>query len=859
MSTFLLLASTLAAFPAQVNPVPTNEPVLSGKPLSYWVKELDSTDVLSQEEAILVLGQAGPAAQAAAPALISLLKANRPNVRVRAALALVKVDPQTRVAAPVLVDAWKVAARPLRLQILTSLSSLQELARGDAKDMLPLLLQAAGDADPQVRAQALDTIVRLGPAAAPALAKTLAHPDIAMRREAITQLGRIGTISDAVLPDLVARLKDEDWDIRFRTAQALWQLKRPSPEVTAIIVEAAEKPEPSVRRTAITTLVLMKPWTREMLPALRAALKDTTGATRVQVAEAVWGLDKQAAAVLPVLQEALQNSASLDALTRRKILDIISQLEDEAKPLRPILLEALKVNDYDLRVAIPPVLARLGPESVPDLVRLITAEPSNNAYFPAAQTLGHIGKPAVRELIPLLDHQESRVRMSAFQALDMIGPHAADAVPAIRKALKGGDDLTRQRAAICLGRIGPAAKEAIPDLLNAWKDASPNLRAPVVSTLIKVGAQGEQVRDLLKEALKTGSVTLRLLAAEHLWYLDRQPDDIMPSLLELLKSQQLVQSVGRLVVIMGPAAKEAVPLLTDMLQSSNYSSRSEALRVLEQLTDTGLKNKDLAAQLVKTLQQPEPSWKLQVVRALRKLGAEEKTAIDTLIEMIDKSTPYRSSALTVLAEFGPTAKDAVPRLQTYLQDPQTLARLHTAEAIIALDPGQAKVVQPVLQDLMRSSSTTYGVTAAVLLWRLEPSDAKLREFVTTKLKDPNSPIRHMAATAIGKCGPAAKEFIPDLTEVLKDADKYVRLKAAEALGKVNPGDSNSVNTLVALMQDEKFTSRLSAVTALGELGPSAREAVPALQALATDPNSPMRLLAADALRKINPTAVPVVP
>jgi HEAT repeat protein len=67
------------------------EAVYSDKPVSHWLKAMDSPDAKERKKAADVLGNVGPSDPAAIPALIKALDDSEANVRDAAVLALSKL------------------------------------------------------------------------------------------------------------------------------------------------------------------------------------------------------------------------------------------------------------------------------------------------------------------------------------------------------------------------------------------------------------------------------------------------------------------------------------------------------------------------------------------------------------------------------------------------------------------------------------------------------------------------------------------------------------------------------------------------------------------------------------------------
>jgi HEAT repeat protein len=78
-----------------------------------------------------------------------------------------------------------------------------------------------------------------------------------------------------------------------------------------------------------------------------------------------------------------------------------------------------------------------------------------------------MGEPAVPAVTGLL-----RSGTPAERTLENLGPAAADAVPALTKAIGAREPAVRQAAVKALGAIGPAAEAALPTLTRALRRGS---------------------------------------------------------------------------------------------------------------------------------------------------------------------------------------------------------------------------------------------------------------------------------------------------------------------------------------------------------------------------------------------------
>jgi HEAT repeat protein len=130
----------------------------------------------------------------------------------------VHLPPQTTEdPVPALIRALRTGPAADRLRAAKDLGRLGWLAR----DALPALAAATGDADTKVREAAAQAVGQMGPDALPALVGLLAHDDKYVRRQAVWALGRLGPLARPVLGELCKALKDVDPRTASGAAQAL--------------------------------------------------------------------------------------------------------------------------------------------------------------------------------------------------------------------------------------------------------------------------------------------------------------------------------------------------------------------------------------------------------------------------------------------------------------------------------------------------------------------------------------------------------------------------------------------------------------------------------------------------------------
>jgi len=150
---------------------------------------LADDDPLVRRVAAESLGKIGPPASAAVPALAAMLQSED---RIYAVKALIRFKTAARDAAPALIAVLKDPSPEVRWNACEALGDMQ------AKAAVSALQDLLADPEDRVREHAAEALGEIGPdaaAAVPALRRLLADPDAGVREEAIKALKRIDPTS----------------------------------------------------------------------------------------------------------------------------------------------------------------------------------------------------------------------------------------------------------------------------------------------------------------------------------------------------------------------------------------------------------------------------------------------------------------------------------------------------------------------------------------------------------------------------------------------------------------------------------------------------------------------------------------
>ncbi len=256
---------------------------------------------------------------------------------------------------------------------------------------------------------------------------------------AVETLERIKAFDAETIAVLVRALVDEDFSASHKAQSVLGTVGRAA---VPALIELLQGPDPEGRRKAIWVLRAIGPEAVEAVPALIAALEDSTplyGASIPRCAMSALAAIGPAAGVAVVPLTRFLDSS--DPRLRFDAAEALLKITGECRQCLPVLIEALSSPNIHLRRDAALALEQIGPPAkaaVPALIAALKDRKGNIRHF-AAAALGRIGynaKEVVPLLIPMVNEQEWYIRFHAICALGYFGPKARAALPVLREAAK---------------------------------------------------------------------------------------------------------------------------------------------------------------------------------------------------------------------------------------------------------------------------------------------------------------------------------------------------------------------------------------------------------------------------------------
>lgn len=483
---------------------------------------------------------------------------------------------------------------------------------------------------------------------------------------------------------------------------------------------------------------------------IEALLKDKSARVRAHAALALGSIGPKAKDSVTALAELLKDK---DSTVRRTALWALRAIRPGSKVMIPLCVKLLEDADPAIRARILNVIAEIGVEAVPVLVKGLEDE-----------------KFAFWALLILRD----------------IGPAAKDAIPAVAEKLKDKRPEIRREAVLTLGAFGEAAAPAVPQIAALLGDS----HATAAATFVL----GE-LRQIPKEAEATVRANAKsddqLLSTTSLWALARShPEDkelrreTTEKLVSRLKDKNRFVRVAaaRALAALPPAPEITTPIWEKALKDADEATMRHAMDAMAALGAPGV------PRLIEILKHED--LRFDVVCALGRIGPAAAAATGQLAALVeDNSSRVSHEAIIALGNIGPGAKDSVPALVKALEqaDDRDLNFAAIAFALGKIGPGSAAAEPPLLKQL-ESKDDNVRLLSAWALSQIDPASAgvaaKALPVLIAGLSLPGLEDRVLCAEALGGFGPTAKGAAEALKKASTDADKFVQEAAAKALKTV---------------------------------------------------------------------------
>ena len=446
---------------------------LGSAPVPFLIRQLEIQStrpeaVEKRRKAAWLLGQLGPAAQPALPALMRALESPG-GVNIAVADALGVLGPVATPAIPALIQA-------LRGEAYSAAFALTRIAP-DSPEVARALLDNLADQGQHQRDQTVFALLKMKMDKARLEAVLVGtaeeDPDSRVRSACAAGLHHLGAESPRARQIVAAWRKETSASSALDTHRA----------TVGELIEIVRHPHtPAAETEALMQLQRIGPSAVEAVPVLLAVLDQGEEGYRSSAAMALGAMGPAARAAVPALIHAL---GSDDRYTYTSAADALGKIGPAARAAVPDLQQALRDPDPRLRLQAAAALWRIDPACTADSVQGLT------------RLLEHL-PPEI---------EQTWVRI--VRTLGEIGPPAQSAVPALRQFLRERQDPRPAEAARALWRIDRGQVEfTVPFLIQAAQDCRAD-RLLAVQTLGVMGAKAKSALPALQILVKDEDAALQ--------------------------------------------------------------------------------------------------------------------------------------------------------------------------------------------------------------------------------------------------------------------------------------------------------------------------------------------------------------
>jgi HEAT repeat protein len=269
--------------------------------------------------AALVLGEIGPGAHRAIPSLQACLKDLNTTVRMHAAEACLRIDPENDPALRELLTALDDEQSDIRYFATNALGNaaidnsraqfaLQwGLTDGDTNVAITAALNLSKRFD--LAESALVKVPTVRPEEIGQLIDNLRDPSETTRQTAAIKLGMAGRWARSAGTALRESLTDGDPAVRVHVAHALWRIEHEPGEIVPELVDILGSASPQIRIAASSVLGEIGPDAAEALPSLAGMFAGCKLRERVHLACMISRIDVRDREMIGIVSAGLQESA----------------------------------------------------------------------------------------------------------------------------------------------------------------------------------------------------------------------------------------------------------------------------------------------------------------------------------------------------------------------------------------------------------------------------------------------------------------------------------------------------------------------------------------------------------------------
>jgi HEAT repeat protein len=369
----------------------------------------------------------------------------------------------------------------------------------------------------------------------------------------------------------------------------------------------------------------------------------------------------------------------------------------------------------------------------------------------------------------------------------------------------------------------------------------------------------------LLENIRRGEPKVRASATDALRDLGPAAKEAVPALLEMLleeKDKEVRECAASVLMYIGAGAAPVRPQLLRIFKDP-HEDRDIREMVAGAIAEMGT---DSLPTLCQCLKDPDPFVRTEAADGFYRMGPTALGSVSALIEALeDEDSDVRGCAKSALEEMG---EGALPALRESLSRLTDRTRLQVCALILKIEPSDQDSLAILATGLRHAdfamrreavniSHSLVDQSFDQMFRDIEPSPYPknphwkvLVSPLLHTLNDSDSEVRFWSAAALGELRSNPAQVVRALMKALQDHDKEVRVSVVRALANFQERAAPALHDLIQALEKDTYDVQLAVIDALGQIGRQARVAAPLLQKAARSSDTEMRTRAKDALRGI---------
>ena len=275
----------------------------------------------------------------------------------------------------------------------------------------------------------------------------------------------------------------------------------------------------------------------------------------------------------------------------------------------------------------------------------------------------------IKEFVNDLNDNDKSIRLYALKGVGSLGKDSYEAIPVLLHLIRAENDTEMKwRAVAALGVVALSSDEGIVALIRTFAERSRMVFSTAILVLERIGTRAVS---FLIEALQHDNYFIRSGAAGALARIDNPSvQEAVPALLECLLNDKKMSVRASAAFALGsihPSSQEIEEGLIRASADSEWRVRDLSVSAIDK---AGLASDAVITTLIERLNDEEDLVRYSAISTLDQIRPPSDIMLEPLLNALkDEDEVMRASAASLLGVLQPLPVEAVPDLETLLDDP----------------------------------------------------------------------------------------------------------------------------------------------------------------------------------------------